>query len=123
MFINTLCYPNLLANYTQELVKLIKISQNNLAAIKNIMDKQERFEKKFNAKINEQNTQISEILTLLKDLEPEFEQPQKNKGRSETKKAEFYQVNINWFIIQEKFAQTFLNHDLGSFLYIIYIRL
>jgi hypothetical protein len=52
------------------------------------MDKQERLEKKF----DEQNTQILEILTLLKNCEPEI--GQKNKG---TKKADkFYQVNINW---------------------------
>ena len=63
-----MCYPNLLVNYTQELTKLIKIGQNNSAAIKNIMDKQERLEKKF----DEQNTQILEILTLLKDREPEI---------------------------------------------------
>ena len=78
----------LLVNYTQKLTKLIKIGQNNSVAIKNIMDKQERLEKKF----DKQNTQILEILTLLKDREPEI--GQKNKG---IKKADkFYQVNINW---------------------------
>ncbi|RGB40900.1 hypothetical protein C1646_663470 [Rhizophagus diaphanus] len=34
------------------------------------MDKQEKFEDKFDKKINEQNTLISDILTLLKDREP-----------------------------------------------------
>ena len=72
------------------MAKLIKIGQNNLAAIKKIMDKQERLEKKF----DEQNIQILEILTLLKDREPEI--GQKNKGRNETKNDKFYQVNINW---------------------------
>ena len=62
------------------------------------MDKQERFEKKFDEKIDEQNTQILKILTLLKDREPEI--GQKNKGQSEIKKADkFYQVNINCYII------------------------
>jgi len=89
------CYLNLLVNYSQEMAKLIKIGQNNSAAIKKIMDKQERLEKKFDEKINEQNIQILEILTLLKDREPEIRQ--KNKGQNETKKADkFYQVNINW---------------------------
>lgn len=107
MFINTVCYPTLLANFTQELSKLIKIAQNNSSRIKNIIDKQEKFEDKFDIKINEQNNQISEILMLLKDREPEIEQ--KNKGRNKPKKAdEFYQVNINLILL---------------FLYIIYIRL
>ncbi|CAG8444399.1 10117_t:CDS:2 [Rhizophagus irregularis] len=50
-------------NYTQELLKLIKIAQSNSSRIKNIMDKQEKFEDKFDKKINEQNTLISDILT------------------------------------------------------------
>lgn len=55
------------------------------------MDKQEKFEDKFDKKINEQNTLISDILTLLKDHEPE-----KIKGRDKPKKDnDFYQVNIN----------------------------
>jgi hypothetical protein len=79
----------------QEIAKLIKIGQTNSVGIKNIMDRQERLEKKFDEKIGEQNAQILEILTLLKDHEPEI--GQKKKGRSKTKKVdEFYQVNINW---------------------------
>ncbi|CAB4488479.1 unnamed protein product [Rhizophagus irregularis] len=75
------------SNYTQELLKLIKIAQSNSSRIKNIMDKQEKFEDKFDKKINEQNTLISDILTLLKDREPE-----KIKGRDKPKKdSDFYQ--------------------------------
>ncbi|CAB4397493.1 unnamed protein product [Rhizophagus irregularis] len=75
------------SNYTQELLKLIKIAQSNSSRIKNIMDKQEKFEDKFDKKINEQNTLISDMLTLLKDHEPE-----KIKGRDKPKKdSDFYQ--------------------------------
>ncbi|EXX74843.1 uncharacterized protein OCT59_005057 [Rhizophagus irregularis] len=75
------------SNYTQELLKLIKIAQSNSSRIKNIMDKQEKFEDKFDKKINEQNTLISDILTLLKDREPG-----KIKGRDKPKKdSDFYQ--------------------------------
>jgi hypothetical protein len=49
------------------------------------MDKQKNFEEKFDKKINKQNTQITEILTLLKEHEPKIEQ--KNKGQNKTKKS------------------------------------
>jgi len=59
------------------------------------MDKQEKFEDKFDKKINEQNTLISDILILLKDHEPE-----KIKGQDKPKKDnDFYQVNINWLLL------------------------
>ncbi|PKY40234.1 hypothetical protein RhiirA4_453559 [Rhizophagus irregularis] len=89
------------SNYTQELLKLIKIAQSNSSRIKNIMDKQEKFEDKFDKKINEQNTLIgprnihkrimAEIIVIpaLKECDRE---PEKIKGRDKPKKdSDFYQ--------------------------------
>jgi hypothetical protein len=116
---NIIFYPNLLASHTPELAKLIKIGQSNAARLNDIIIKQENLEKAINEqgeKISEQGAQISEILAVLKDREEMYTEIEtkskgsKGKGAGRTRKniEEFYQVNIESFIL---------------FLYIVYISL
>ena len=120
MFItNIIFYPNLLASHTPELAKLIKIGQSNAARLNDIIIKQGNLEKAINEqgeKISEQGAQISKILAVLKNCEEMYTEIEtkskgsKGKGAGRTRKntEEFYQVNIESFIL---------------FLYIVYISL
>jgi hypothetical protein len=89
-FIITIYCLDLLANYVQELTKLIKINQSSAMLIKDIAKRQENLEKKF----DDQNVQILEILDLLKKNE-EMHSELEPKGKKKLKKNdEFYQVDI-----------------------------
>jgi len=101
---------NLLANYTPELTKLIKIGQNNAFKLNNVITKQQDLEKK----VDEQGAQIAEILSLLKDREKTDLEIKKSKTKNKTKNTdEFYLVNI---IIYTVYYFTISLHYLYSFI-------
>ncbi len=98
-----------------ELVKLVKISQKNVTKLNYITTRQENLEKM----LNDQNTQISKILSILKDHEkihPEIEIKCKGKEKIKIKNTdEFYQVNINYlyyFFILFIFAYNYLHYKM-----------
>ena len=97
MFINNLiCYlinSDLLADYTRESTKIIKICQSNSLKLDKIIATQERLEKR----IENQDSEISKIMSMLKDYEKtrtEMIEMTKGKGKAKVKKEDdFYQVN------------------------------
>ena len=87
---------NLLAFDPRELSKLIQISQKNSAKLNHVLNNQERLE----TMMNEQKTQISEIMLRLDERHENPKMKAKGKG---TKAGEFYQVNINYFLLMPFF--------------------
>src|SRR3954454_8411885 len=93
-----------------ELTKLIKIGQNNVFKLNNVIIKQQDLKKK----VDEQGAQIAKILLLLKDYKKTDLEIKKSKMKNKTKNTdEFYLVNI---IIYTVYYFTISLHYLYSFI-------